>query len=65
MRKVEYHQPVVVGLLTRNPYAVVTRPCRHIGGINTHVHRVIVGIDETVVLGSPLIDILHITGSGI
>jgi hypothetical protein len=65
MRKVEYHQPVVVTLLSRYSHAVATRPCRHIGGINTDVHHVIVGIDETVVLGSPLIDILHITGSGI
>lgn len=65
MGKVEYHQSVVVELLTRNPYAVATRPCCHIGGINTHIHDFITGINETVTSGSPLIDILHITGRGI
>lgn len=60
MRQVQDDQPVRVRLLARQSHALSSGPGRYIRVVDTHVHGVVVGVDEPAALSGALGDVLHI-----
>ena len=58
-------QTVGVGCIARDAHAVSAGPVGNMGAVDTHVDKVVIGVNIAVLGCCVLIDIVHITSSGI
>lgn len=62
---IKSEQTIGVGCIARDAHAVSAGSVGNVGAIDTHVDKAVVGVDIAILGCCVLIDIVHITGSGI
>ena len=65
VENIESKQAIIIGCIARDAHAVTAGPINNMGAVDTHVDKAVVGVNVTILGCCCLIDVVHVTSSGV